>query len=101
MRIPNDQGHGKRGAGASRPVTNGVKSANADGAMPPWSDDAIYFDVVGPMIQAMDKLRDELGDKAKSVEDMLSYALFPKVALQFFAERESGEFVPEETLPTD
>ncbi|MBN2232516.1 MAG: pyruvate/oxaloacetate carboxyltransferase [Deltaproteobacteria bacterium] len=49
----------------------------------------------------MDKLRDELGDKAKSVEDVLSYALFPKVALQFFAERESGEFVPEETLPTD
>jgi pyruvate carboxylase subunit B len=49
----------------------------------------------------MDKLRAELGDKAKSVEDVLSYALFPKVALQFFEERESGHLVPEETLPTD
>ena len=39
----------------------------------------------------MDKLTEELGDKAKSVEDVLSYALFPAVALQFFAEREAGK----------
>ncbi|MCD6269892.1 MAG: oxaloacetate decarboxylase subunit alpha [Deltaproteobacteria bacterium] len=49
----------------------------------------------------MDKLTAELGDKAKSVEDVLSYALFPDVALQFFAERETGEFKPEDKLPKD
>ena len=49
----------------------------------------------------MDKLTAELGDKAKRVEDVLSYALFPDVALQFFAEREAGEFKPEDKLPKD
>jgi pyruvate carboxylase subunit B len=49
----------------------------------------------------MDKLKAELGDKAKSIEDVLSYALFPDVALQFFAEREAGQFKPEEKLPKD
>ena len=49
----------------------------------------------------MEKLTAELGDKAKSVEDVLTYALFPEVALQFFAEREAGEFKPEDKLPKD
>ncbi|MBN2809443.1 MAG: oxaloacetate decarboxylase subunit alpha [Deltaproteobacteria bacterium] len=49
----------------------------------------------------MEKLTAELGDKAKSVEDVLSYALFPEVALQFFAERDAGEFKPEDKLPKD
>ncbi|MCD6534866.1 MAG: oxaloacetate decarboxylase subunit alpha [Deltaproteobacteria bacterium] len=49
----------------------------------------------------MEKLTAELGDKAKSVEDVLSYALFPDVALQFFAEREAGVFKPEDKLPKD
>ena len=49
----------------------------------------------------MDKLTAELGDKAQSVEDVLSYALFPAVALQFFAEREAGKFEPEDKLPKD
>ena len=49
----------------------------------------------------MEKLTAELGDKAKSVEDVLSYALFPAVALQFFAEREAGKFEPEDKLPKD
>ena len=41
----------------------------------------------------MDKLKSELGDKAKSVEDVLSYALFPQVALEFFKLREEGKTV--------
>jgi pyruvate carboxylase subunit B len=49
----------------------------------------------------MEKLTAELGDKARSVEDVLSYALFPEVALEFFAERESGQFKPEDKLPKD
>jgi len=43
----------------------------------------------------LDALTREVGDKAKSIEDVLSYALFPTVALEFFEERESGTFKPE------
>jgi len=43
----------------------------------------------------LDALTREIGDKAKSVEDILSYALFPAVALEFFKERETGNFKPE------
>jgi len=43
----------------------------------------------------LDALTREVGDKAKSVEDVLSYAMFPSIALEFFAERESGNFKPE------
>ena len=37
----------------------------------------------------MDKYRAELGDRAKSEEDVLSYALFPAVATKFFDWREN------------
>jgi len=43
----------------------------------------------------LDALTREVGDKAKSVEDVLSYAMFPTIALEFFEERESGNFKPE------
>ncbi len=38
----------------------------------------------------MEKLTSELGERARSIEDVLSYALFPKVALDFFEAREKG-----------
>jgi pyruvate carboxylase subunit B len=38
----------------------------------------------------MERLTAEIGDKAKGVEDVLLYALFPKVALDFFEAREKG-----------
>ncbi len=38
----------------------------------------------------LERYRAELGDRAHSDEDVLSYALFPQVAEQFFAARESG-----------
>ncbi len=37
------------------------------------------------------KLKAEIGTKAKSEEDVLSYALFPQVASEFFELREKGE----------
>ena len=37
----------------------------------------------------LDKYRAELGDRAKSEEDVLSYALFPAVATKFFEWREN------------
>jgi len=43
----------------------------------------------------MDALTREIGDRAQSVEDVLSYALFPTIALEFFEERASGVFRPE------
>jgi len=43
----------------------------------------------------LDNLTREVGDRAKSIEDILSYAMFPTIALEFFAERESGKFNPE------
>ncbi|MBI5407003.1 MAG: sodium-extruding oxaloacetate decarboxylase subunit alpha [Nitrospirae bacterium] len=38
----------------------------------------------------MERLTAEIGDRAKGVEDVLLYALFPKVALDFFEAREKG-----------
>jgi len=49
----------------------------------------------------MDELTRSVGDKAKSIEDVLSYGMFPSVALEFFEERATGQFKPEllEELP--
>jgi len=43
----------------------------------------------------LDTLTREVGDKAKSIEDTLSYALFPAIALEYLEERESGTLKPE------
>src|SRR4030066_2541581 len=42
-----------------------------------------------------EKLTRELGRKGKGIEDVLSYALFPSIALEFFEERETGKLKPE------
>ena len=47
------------------------------------------------MQDELDQLTRDVGDKAKSVEDVLSYAMFPTIALEYFEERESGIFKPE------
>ncbi|HEY4715526.1 MAG TPA: sodium-extruding oxaloacetate decarboxylase subunit alpha [bacterium] len=46
----------------------------------------------------MEKLTKELRSKAKNVEDILSYALFPNIALEFFELREQGKLKPVEEL---
>jgi oxaloacetate decarboxylase alpha subunit len=48
----------------------------------------------------LESLREEIGDLARSEEDVLSYALFPQVARSFF-ERRSGKesFSAEDELP--
>jgi pyruvate carboxylase subunit B len=43
----------------------------------------------------LDKLTRELSPKTKSIDDVLSYALFPVVALEFFEQREAGTLEPE------
>ncbi|MBI5560317.1 MAG: sodium-extruding oxaloacetate decarboxylase subunit alpha, partial [Deltaproteobacteria bacterium] len=43
----------------------------------------------------LDNIARELDGKVKSVEDILTYALFPVVALEFFEQREKGKLEPE------
>ncbi len=43
----------------------------------------------------LDKLAEEAGDKIKSPEDLLTYALFPMVAMDFFEARAAGTLEPE------
>lgn len=37
----------------------------------------------------------EVGDKAKNIEDVLTYAMFPLVATEYFDQRDSGNLQPE------
>ncbi|MFQ5901675.1 MAG: pyruvate/oxaloacetate carboxyltransferase, partial [Thermodesulfobacteriota bacterium] len=43
----------------------------------------------------LEKTSRELGGKARDIEDVLSYALFPNVALEYFEQREQGTLTPE------
>ena len=43
----------------------------------------------------LERLIRELDGKAKTVDDILTYALFPIVALEFFEQREAGKLAPE------
>ncbi|GMR04314.1 MAG: sodium-extruding oxaloacetate decarboxylase subunit alpha [Thermodesulfobacteriota bacterium] len=43
----------------------------------------------------IDRLTRELDGKAQSIDDVLSYAIFPAVALEFFEQREAGTLEPE------
>ncbi len=43
----------------------------------------------------LDRLTRETKGKARSVEDILTYALFPMVAMEYFEQREAGKLEPE------
>ncbi|HBG45725.1 MAG TPA: oxaloacetate decarboxylase subunit alpha [Deltaproteobacteria bacterium] len=43
----------------------------------------------------LDKAMRDIDGKAKSIDDVLSYTLFPIVALEFFEQRDSGRLEPE------
>ncbi|MES4786914.1 MAG: pyruvate carboxylase subunit B, partial [Nitrospiraceae bacterium] len=47
----------------------------------------------------LETAKKELGEKTSSMEDVLSFALFPPVARNFFEERERGELKPEALEP--
>lgn len=47
----------------------------------------------------LENAKHELAGKVTSPEDLLSYTLFPSVALEFFDERERGELKPEKLEP--
>ena len=47
----------------------------------------------------MDRLRREIGDLARSEEDVLTYAMFPEIGRAFLEGRAAGTLVAEELLP--
>lgn len=47
----------------------------------------------------LDRLRKEIGELAKSEEDVLTYAMFPDIGRKFLEEREAGSLAPEVLLP--
>lgn len=49
----------------------------------------------------LDKLMREIDGKAKGIEDVLTYALFPLVALEYFEQREAGTLEPEPLEPPE
>src|SRR4030065_250133 len=47
----------------------------------------------------MHRLREEIGELAKSEEDVLTYAMFPEIGRKFLEERAMGTLKPEELKP--
>jgi len=47
----------------------------------------------------MNRLRHEIGELAKSEEDVLTYAMFPEIGRTFLEERAAGTLKPEELTP--
>ena len=47
----------------------------------------------------MDRLREEVGNLARSEEDVLTYAMFPDIGRKFLEERAAGTLKPEALLP--
>jgi pyruvate carboxylase subunit B len=45
------------------------------------------------------RLRDEIGELAKSEEDVLTFAMFPEIGRKFLEERAAGTLAPEELKP--
>ncbi|WIO74676.1 sodium-extruding oxaloacetate decarboxylase subunit alpha [Porticoccaceae bacterium LTM1] len=49
----------------------------------------------------MDKLRADIGDLAKTEEDVLIFAMFPDLGREYLQQRADGTLKPEELLPQD
>jgi pyruvate carboxylase subunit B len=47
----------------------------------------------------MHRLREEIGELARSEEDVLTYAMFPEIGRKFLEERATGKLKPEELKP--
>lgn len=83
--------HGEYGT-LPAPVNEEVRK-KALGDEPPI--DCRPADLIKPELE---KYKKELGDRAKSMEDVLSYALFPQVAEKFFTDREAKEKAKKERV---
>jgi pyruvate carboxylase subunit B len=53
-------------------------------------------DRLGPELE---RLREDIGDLARSEEDLLTFAMFPEIGRGFLRERAAGELHPEPLLP--
>ena len=49
----------------------------------------------------LERLRSEIGEHAKSEEDVLTYAMFPDIGKEFLTQRNAGKLVPEPLEPVN
>ena len=63
------------------------------------SDEVITCRPADKLKPEMHRLRDEIGELAKSEEDVLTYAMFPEIGRKFLEERAAGTLKPEELKP--
>ncbi|MBE7374063.1 sodium-extruding oxaloacetate decarboxylase subunit alpha [Pseudomonas lopnurensis] len=63
------------------------------------SEDVIECRPADLLPPELDKLRKDVGDLAKSEEDVLTYAMFPDIGRKFLEERAAGTLQPEVLLP--
>ncbi len=63
------------------------------------NDEIISCRPADKLAPEMDRLRKEVGELAKSEEDVLTYAMFPDVGRAFMEERANGTLQAEELLP--
>ncbi|MGA9032138.1 MAG: sodium-extruding oxaloacetate decarboxylase subunit alpha [Sulfuricaulis sp.] len=63
------------------------------------SDEVITCRPADKLKPEMHRLRDEIGELAKSEEDVLTFAMFPEIGRKFLEERAAGTLKPEELKP--
>ncbi len=63
------------------------------------SDEVIDCRPADRLKPEMHRLQEEIGELAKSDEDVLTYAMFPEIGRKFLEERRAGTLKPEELLP--
>ena len=63
------------------------------------SDEVITCRPADKLKPEMHRLREEVGELAKSEEDVLTYAMFPEIGRKFLEERAAGMLKPEELKP--
>ncbi len=63
------------------------------------SDEVIDCRPADRLKPEMHRLQEEIGELAKSDEDVLTYAMFPEIGRKFLDERRTGTLKPEELLP--
>jgi len=63
------------------------------------NEDVIDFRPADLLGDEMENLRQEIGELAKTPEDLLTYAMFPELGRDFLAHRAAGTLVPEPLEP--
>ncbi len=81
---------GKYGQTAAKPNEELVKKVLADMKMEKAITHRPADDITNEFEKIESDLKEKMGGKSMSIEDVLTYAMFPQVAVKFFNEREKG-----------